>query len=246
MNSLILCEGKTDCILLQYYMEKVYSWERKRESNFHVTEKTWSNLLEKGNNTLIISETKGSSRIVDGVITAIRRNENAAPGSSDEFLDRIMVFTDNDEENTPDNIISKIKENLHETSASLVGDIQRDKWINGEVSTLEGRKKFDIYVMFIPFDENGALETYLLNGIADNDAYDKTIIEKSGLFVDAVDPEEKYLKHRRLMTKAKFDIYFSVRTPVEQYPERQSILKSVAWENYDMIRKDFKVFGELG
>lgn len=246
MNSLILCEGKTDCILLQYYMEKVYSWERKGESNFHVTENSWSNLLEKGNNTLIISETEGSSRIVDGVITAIRRNENAAPGSSDEFLDRIMVFTDNDEENTPDNIISKIKENLHETSASLVGDIQRDKWINGEVSTLEGRKKFDIYVMFIPFDENGALETYLLNCIADNDAYDKTIIEKCGLFVDAVDPEEKYLNHRRLMTKAKFDIYFSVRTPVEQYRERQSILKSVAWENYDLIRKDFKVFGELG
>lgn len=100
--------------------------------------------------------------------------------------------------------------------------------------------------MFIPFDENGALETYLLNCIGNNDTYDKIIIDKSKGFIDTIDPNEKYLNQRRLKTKAKFDVYFSVRTAADQYSERQNILKSVAWENYDTIRTDFSIFKDLG
>ena len=100
--------------------------------------------------------------------------------------------------------------------------------------------------MFIPFTENGALETYLLDCISDSNEYDKEIINKGNSFVDTIDPEARYLHQRRLRTKAKFDVYFSVRTAVEQYYERQNILRSVAWENYEMIRNDFKLFEDLG
>lgn len=47
MNSLILCEGKTDCILLQYYLEKVHSWKRESKSSFHAVNKAWSNFFYK-------------------------------------------------------------------------------------------------------------------------------------------------------------------------------------------------------
>lgn len=92
----------------------------------------------------------------------------------------------------------------------------------------------------------GALETYLLNCVGNNDPYDKVIIDKGNAFVDMIDPEEKYLNQRRLKTKAKFDVYFSVRTAADQYAERQNILKSVEWEKYDTICNDFKVFADLG
>ncbi len=246
MNSLILCEGKTDCILLQYYLEKVHSWTRVSGSSFHAVSGAWSNQFRKGENTLIISETKGCSRLAEGLATAIQRNENAAPGSKEDFFDRIIIFTDNDETDSPAKIFGDIKEQLKSTSVSIPTDIQKNLWNKLYLQAIEGVKEVELYVMFIPFDENGALETYLLHCIGNSDPYDKSIIDKGNAFVETVDPDEKYLTQRRLKTKAKFDVYFSIRTAIDQYAERQNILKSVAWEQYDTIRSDFKVFAELG
>lgn len=111
---------------------------------------------------------------------------------------------------------------------------------------IDGSPNFDLLLLFIPFNENGALETYLLNCIGNNDPYDKTIIDKGNTFIDTIDADSKYLTQRRLKTKAKFDVYFLVRTSAEQYPQRQHILRSVAWENYAIIRSDFQIFADLG
>lgn len=71
------------------------------------------------------------------------------------------------------------------------------------------------------------------------------MIEKCSDFVDAVDEEKRYLNSRRHITKAKFDACFSIRTPAEQFTERQNILKSIAWETYTKLQKDFKLLSEL-
>lgn len=99
--------------------------------------------------------------------------------------------------------------------------------------------------MIVPFEENGAMETFLLNVISENDKYDEKIIGECKRFVDNIDPEKRYLTGRRLITKAKFDTYFSIRTSAEQFAERQNILKNVKWEQYAKIQKDFKLLSSL-
>lgn len=245
MNSLILCEGKTDCVLLQYYLEKVHLWKRTGRSAFHAVDGSWSNLFEKTGSRLIISETRGCSRMSEGLATAITRNQNAAPGSREDFFDKIIIFTDNDETDTISNMICEIENKLHTTSASYISPLRKDTWNKIAIQSIEGEKQFELYIMFIPFNENGALETYLLNCIGSNDIYDKEIINKGNFFVDTIDPDGRYLNQRRLKTKAKFDVYFSVRTAADQYAERQNILKSIEWETYETIREDFKVFADL-
>ena len=64
-------------------------------------------------------------------------------------------------------------------------------------------------------------------------------------FVDNVDNQKKYLNKRRYITKAKFDVYFSIRTSAEQFVERQNILKSVPWEKYMQIQKSFDKLSDL-
>ena len=246
MNSLILCEGKTDCVLLQYYLEKVHSWRYKDDTGLRITNKCWSNSFIKNQHRLNIAETKGCSKLVDGLITAITANENAAPGNTKDFFDKIVIFTDNDEANTSQDMIHNIQDRLSETSATFTNPIQKGVWNKGSVNGIDGSKNFDLLLLFIPFNENGALETYLLNCIANNDPYDKTIIDKGNAFIDTIDPDSKYLTQRRLKTTAKFDVYFSVRTSAEQYSQRQHILRSVAWENYATIRRDFQIFADLG
>lgn len=227
-------------------MEAVYSWFRNGKSSFHAVDSAWSNLLIKGDNKLIISETKGCHRIVEGLITAVKRNLNAGPGRTDDFIDRIIIFTDNDEADTANHMLTELKNNLQDMSVTFNSDFRKNVWNSISILGIEGVKSFELYVMFIPFDENGALETYLLKCIGNKDSYDQEIINKDINFVETIDPDKRYLTQRRLKTKAKFDVYFSVRTSAEQYSERQNILKSIAWENYDTIRNDFKIFEELG
>ncbi len=98
-----------------------------------------------------------------------------------------------------------------------------------------------LLVMVIPFEENGAMETFLLDAVADQDAYDKKIVEECRDFIDNTDTERRYLSKRRLITKAKFDAFFCVRTAAEQFNERSSIIKNIPWEDYTAIQKDFKL-----
>jgi hypothetical protein len=60
-----------------------------------------------------------------------------------------------------------------------------------------------------------------------------------------VDKKKKYLNKRRYIKKAKFDVYFSVRTAAEQFVERQNILKNIPWENYTAIQESFEKLGDL-
>ncbi len=97
----------------------------------------------------------------------------------------------------------------------------------------------------IPFEDTGAMETFLLDAIGKADPYDAKIISDCNQFVDNVDKKKKYLNKRRYITKAKFDVYFSVRTAAEQFVERQNILKNIPWEDYTSIQKSFEKLGTL-
>lgn len=95
----------------------------------------------------------------------------------------------------------------------------------------------ELLLLVIPFEDTGAMETFLLNAIANDSAYDAEIIRKGNQFVEEVDKERRYLTKRRYITKSKFDVYFSIRTAAEQFVERQNILKRVPWEQYSQIQR---------
>ena len=51
----------------------------------------------------------------------------------------------------------------------------------------------ELLLLVIPFEDTGAMETFLLNAIANDSAYDAEIIRKGNQFVEEVDKERKYL-----------------------------------------------------
>lgn len=51
----------------------------------------------------------------------------------------------------------------------------------------------ELLLLVIPFEDTGAMETFLLNAIANDSAYDTEIIRKGNQFVEEVDKERKYL-----------------------------------------------------
>lgn len=247
MNSIILCEGATDFTLLQYYMRRVYSWEdRGKESTkllyrFNKEKGERSRRFYRGNNTITIASVGGVSNLKAALADVLKRN--SAQGYGGEVFSRFVIFTDHDEQWTADIWKVEIEKELSGndvtfSSNGLLFDCVQKNDMDEQIS-------FQIEILLIPENHTGALETFLLDSIKAEDAYDAAIISKGHDFVENADPEERYLKHRRDKIKAEFDVYFSVRTTAKQFTERQDILKNIPWENFSLMNEQFRILGEL-
>lgn len=242
MKSIILCEGGTDLTLIQYFMEKANNWKYDRQ--IKIFELNQSKQLKNEENILIIGATGGCSVIPKFFSKTLKSNRNSAIDT--EIFNNIIIVTDRDEVRTFEEVKEKISKELEANDISYQKEIENDKWIN--CSCLDGKKdliNFRVLLLVIPFEEKGALETFLLDAISKKDSYDKEIINKGNIFVDNIDKEKRYLNKRRYITKAKFDVYFSVRTSAEQFTERQNILRNINWEEYEEIQESFKKLKEL-
>lgn len=243
MKSIILCEGGTDLTLIQYFMEKVNEWKyhSNRPKLFDLEQQK---RFKKEDKILEIGATGGCSEIPKyfSKILAYQR----IGSNFEERYENIVIITDNDEIDTFDNMKATLDKLFNKYSITIKNNIANDSWIN---CTCENGAQdiinFRVLLLIIPFDEEGALETFLLKAIASNDEYDNEIIEKGNDFVENADSERRYLSKRRYVTKAKLDVYFSIRTSVEQFTERQNILKNINWEEYEYIQDSFKKLREI-
>lgn len=244
MKSIILCEGSTDFALLQYYMRTVYGWnDGNSNGNTFQGNLKRSRMLRKREDSLQIGGCGGCNRIVPAFEYILEINSISA---GTEAFDKIVIITDRDEVETEKEFIENVKKKLAEKNVSAKEEICNNKWISCEYTNGQGKKRIvQVLILVIPFEETGAMETFLLNAIAQDNPYDENIIEQCNEFVDSIDEEKRYLAKRRYITKAKFDVYFSVRTAAEQFVERQNILKSVEWEKYTLIQKSFEKLGDL-
>lgn len=247
MNSIILCEGSTDYFLLQYYMREAYQWndDKTIQENVLKLPGQKSRNFIKDSNVLTIMSVGGCSRLGEGLKAALKRNYLSPPDLSQVYRN-IVIITDRDEVATEQIFIQRISDILKEYHVTHMETILNNSWIHCKMRNQMGiEEEFLILLMIIPFEENGAMETFLLNAISADDSYDKAIIDQCNHFVDVADPAAKYLTSRRYITKAKFDTYFSIRTPAEQFGERQKILKNVKWEQYTKLQTEFEKLGEL-
>lgn len=248
MRSIILCEGGTDLTLIQYFMEKVNEWKydlnRTRQNSSKLSCFKQRKIFIKEDKILEIGATGGCSKIPKCFSKIL--NSQRIGSSSEERYENIVIITDNDEINTFNNMKATLENLFNKYSITIKNNIANDSWIN---CTCENGAQdiinFRVLLLIIPFEEEGALETFLLKAIASKDEYDNEIIEKGNIFVETVDPQKKYLVRRRYVTKAKLDVYFSIRTPVDQFTERQNILKNINWEEYEYIQDSFKKLREI-
>lgn len=244
MRSVILCEGSTDFVLLQHFMRRTYQWEYKSNKQINIAGQSARECtLQKDDNTVSIIGCGGCNRLIPCLNYELMLNSVSALG---EAYDKIVIITDRDEVLTEQEFSEQIEYQIKVYNGKYSGLITNNEWM--EFSFINGygdELKTKLLMLVIPFEETGAMETFLLNAIAEQDEYDKYIINQCNAFVDNVDNQRKYLNKRRYITKAKFDVYFSVRTSAEQFNERRNIIKNVAWEKYPLIKNSFDKLGEL-
>ncbi|MEE1247739.1 MAG: DUF3226 domain-containing protein [Lachnospiraceae bacterium] len=247
MRSIIICEGETDFVFLQHFMIRVNGWEDRGKSKENPSFKldiknSESRDFFKNSDILTIISCGGCGNIKTAFEKVVRNNQNEIVDDEKRYS-KIVILTDNDEDGVEKKIVSDLS-----TVSGTKDMINNRNWTRlSFLDMAENPFDTELLLLIIPFDKRGALETFLLNSVANQNPYDAEIIKKAKAFVGSADPEKRYLTHRGFKTKAELYAYFSVRidyTP-NQLKQRKEILTNIPWEEYENIQESFKELKKL-
>ncbi len=260
MKSVIICEGNTDLTLIQYFLIKVYNWIYIEKNNYKkykedgithpLKTKNQNDIkwLEHNNGSVLCILSSGGVSGIPSMLEQILDLNNI--GSVKQF-DKIVVISDRDEVNTEVDFIKTLNIKFENYTVKFSSEVLHNCWNVAEYTDLNKNDcNINYLPLIIPFEETGAIETFLLDSISAANEIDKKVIDQCKDFIDNIDCKDnddtkKYLKHRREQTKAKFNTVFSIMTPAEAFEQRRTLLRSVPWEQYETIQKCFGQLSKL-
>ena len=236
MNKLILCEGKTDAILLSYYLEKTCGWthrnapksldikadEIKGESAY------W---YRKADESLLICGVGGKDNFGSFF------KEKILPIMVDtSAFSKIAVVTDRDDREEQ-SILASFRASLR----PIITDITNDAWVkNNYENSFKQKVSVDFLLTVIPADNEGALETLLLEAICENE-YDKAIVKHSIAYIDEIQPiAYEYIHKNRLKLKACLGVTWAIQYPEKLFSFIDAQIRAVKWEESRVLAKCFK------
>ncbi len=237
MNKLILCEGKTDAILLSYYLEKVSGWKYSSKSpkglNIKADEVRSESVswYKNGEDFLLICAVGSKNNFKSFFEQKILR-----PLIDSTAFSKIALVLDRDDEDT-----EGIEKTIRSEFAAIAPNAQNGKWIKSEYENGFGeRESVDFLLLAIPENEQGALETLLLRTISE-DEYDKNIVDRSCCFVDELAPEaKKYIGKRRLQLKAYLGVTWAIMSPQKVFEFIDDQIRMVPWETSELLKECFQ------
>lgn len=241
MNSIIICEGLTDCLFIQYYMRNVCHWLDKAQGKNKIFR--WCRELENKDNSLLLGHNGGSSKICHTFENVLKSNYY---GQGNEQYHNVVIMTDRDDDQSEQKIVDDLMSIMKKYHVKNIQLIKSNEWYEIEFNNiLDEPVKMRLLLLMIPLNTQGAIETVLLDSIAASNDYDNQLVEKSREFVRNVDNEHRYLRKRRHQVKAEFNVFFSIRVPEDYYTERQKIFMNFPWEENDYIKQVFRKLNGL-
>lgn len=248
MKSLILCEGKTDAILISYLLCKQWGWQyvknKNRFKNFNISvsekENESAEWYENGDRELLICGvggcTKFKSFFEDKIYPFQKLSETRV------VFQKIIVVVDHDQ-----NTIDGLEYEFSNSFKDIITNMKNNIWIDNSYLLDGFNTKVNIkgLLLIVPNQEEGALETVLLNSISD-DIYDKKIVDNVNGFVEEIkDDADKYLFNKRMVLKAKLGVVFAIMSPQKVFSFIDEILNSVDWERSSSLMNLFKEFANI-
>ena len=241
MKRIILCEGKTDAILLGYYLCKVSGW------NFSKKAPSGLAIKPHADNENVAWYTRDSEWLMicavggkDNFLKFFNRDINTVILNEDGFS-HIALITDRDDRNI-DEIANVISNEL----TPFFKNIKNGEWHSNQYVDMFGiQKSIDSLFLVIPKDQQGALETVMLSAISE-DPYDRDIVQRCIDFVSEMRSiADRYISSDRLQLKANLSAVWAIQSPEKAFDFIDQQIKAVAWEKYDILRECFGVLEKI-
>lgn len=254
MNSIILCEGETDQVLISYYFIKNFGFEYYKKAKYfpsctpkklnpqNESEAIWS--YYRGEDNLIIWAVGGHDDCFERALEKVLY-QNKINSPTNGVYSRICIVTDHDSNEELINFWKRINQCLANYGIEI--GFQEAECISTFQDIGFGQRiPISLLGLPVPLTESGALETLLLNALSE-DAGNSYIVEKSRDVVrDLLDNIDKfsdsYLSTRREQIKAPLAVFLGVTVPERTFDGMKKMMESIPWDNYQAIREMFAAF----
>jgi hypothetical protein len=237
---IILCEGETDQILIGSYLEKIGKWTYFKGKNlpFHKESINWFTNSEE--DFLGIWQVGGNN-------FTIPLKEVLDLAHLESSIQKLAIITDHDDNDAetvrPSKLLSVIGKELN-TEAAV--DLQ---WI-GQWKSLTFQDSFKAYsvielcYILVPLNMQGALETFMLESLAEQAPEKEGIICQARDFINNI-KSNVYLTKRREKVKAQLGVSLSVFSPDRIFTTMDELLKSVNWAEFQTAHEQFKALDNV-
>ena len=240
---LIMCEGITDQTLIGQYLCDVSGWkyvkiqESKRPINSDSI--VW---YKREEDRLGIGRVDGDDfhPMTSKIIEYNRRD--------DLGISKYAIVTDND---STDEIRERFKSNMALFESGF--DIKYQSWDKQDTNKwiplkykngFSEEKELVFCFLTVPLKDQGALETYMLNALANNRPEGKLIADESNRFIDEL-KTAVYLRGRRDKVKAKLGTALSVFDPDRSVNTMVEIVEQIDWIGFNETNKQFVLLTEM-
>lgn len=247
-RSILICEGETDQVLLSYYFKEQfgYNYIGKSDNLLYTTSREESVCLyerEKDHDELTIWAVGSHSLLKSGFHTVLSMNKSNA----DKIYSRIVIITDRDSEPENNQLWKDINQQMR--CFGIDATLCEGEWGKVQQSVgFEEEIELEILGLSIPLNEEGALETFLLNALEEQEN-NRYLVQQSKNFVNELrnnmDLLNGYLSTRRLCVKAPLSVFFAITNPEKAYQPFKNIILSVTWEKYRVVQKSFDLLNNF-
>ncbi|MBQ7077994.1 MAG: hypothetical protein IJM91_07670 [Lachnospiraceae bacterium] len=238
MIELVLVEGVSDVQLISYYMQSVYEWKHVNENILGITVLDAHEHIEnltKGDNELVLCGVGGNSKFASFVE---KHRINAM--IIEKEIASFMVVTDRDKESN-----LKMTRRINAVFENIT--FEAGKWVKNKIADGYGQDKLvNTYLLIIPENENGALESVIINALKDIPE-EKELMQEVIDFIDNVknDLVPELCKINKY-NKAVVGTFFSVRNPENAMRSFGAFVSKVEWLKSESLKQIFMPLGCLG
>lgn len=237
MFYVILCEGKTDSVVINHVMSSVgfeYTNKRTKLAKFNLLKNQSVDYFKDNNDILAIWNVAGYNNIKNSVEEIIKLNK------TDKVVDILSIVVDRDFDN-----ISGIED---EISAYFEEDVKLENKIWKEYQFTDGFgevKQLKILLTIVPDKDFGAMETILLNALADEGKEQKNLVDDIEKFITELEEKENiYLKKKRNVIKAKLGCAVNIMDPERTFNDIIPVFNSIDWNKKSIVQEHFKELKE--
>jgi len=236
MNKLILCEGKTDALLLGYYLGKVAGWERCKNAPKELDIKSDDNRrsvqwYQKKEDYLLICSVGGNTLFKKFFEEEINERLLLVKPT----FDKIAIVTDRDNKE-----IETIEASVNSDLESVGALVKNRKWVNCSYKDAYCKKKsLLVLLLVVPTEHQGALEKVMLDAIAEN-KYDGNIVDQTRMFAKQMrNDASKYIFKDSLELKAHLRLTWAIKNPENFAKTFDEEIGNFPWENSITLRNCF-------
>lgn len=249
MKRMIFCEGKTDAILISYFLQQLgWSYIKKKVINFQVDRENevlnWYAHPEKPEGEVGIWGCGGIDEIPVKLKAAIERTRRER--KPENRVEKIVVFCDRDTRNESESV-EIIAQWARDSQLDIRDNLQLGEWVNARTDlrkTPPESHRLTVRAIAVPPHSEGALETFLLNSLKTRSDSDSELLENAQNFIDQI-PDEPYLERRRFRPKACLGAVLSVMSPDWVFSSLNDRLTRVPWEQLPSLLAVYQKLEEL-